>query len=791
MNRTSAGRRLAAFAGLGVTQLLVSCGPREERSALVVVTIDTCRADRIGCYGATTLDTPAIDGVAKDGVAFLQATAPTPLTLPSHCTMFTGLDPDRHGVRDNGAERLSQDARTLAEILREGGWKTGAFVSAYPLVREFGLDQGFDTFDDTLDANASGRDRSQAGAGRGKTKGPADVASRLYYDERRAKSVTDAALAWIRERSKEREPFFAWVHYFDPHAEYRAPEPFASRHRESPYDGEIAYVDSELARILTEVRTVRKDATIAILADHGESLGEHGERTHGLFVYESTLRVPWVMSGPRVPRGSRVEDPVALANVTPTLLDALGLVPPEGGDGTSLLPVARGEPAAPLVFAESLFPLRHFGWASLHTVRRGNWKLVDAPRSELFDLSADPNEMRDLAPTHPEIVRELQDAIRVRGERGGKLTSPSRANDDEARARLEALGYVGGHGTRSGGDEPQDETGGRAANVGRADPKDRVDLFNRYQEVATLIVDRRDAEAERILREILAQDPENLEVLGQLALLRRLQEDWPEAKRLCEEILRLDPEDSSTRKNLAFVHLRMGDRARARALYEEVTRLDPGDADALGLWGGLLTEDGRPREAIEVLARATQLAPHDAELVVLLGRARDDAGDASGALADYDRALAIDPGATSAVIQRGILLRKLGRVDEAVRTLRAGLERNPEDPEILNNLAFTLADESIDVAQALELARRAAALAPDDPAVLDTLGWAAVRAGSALQGVAPLRRALDATGDPTVRAHLGIALAATGEEREGREQIRRAAKDDPRVLEIPEARALH
>jgi arylsulfatase A-like enzyme/tetratricopeptide (TPR) repeat protein len=742
----------------------------------VVITIDTCRADRIGAYGAS-LETPAIDSVAERGVAFLQATAPAPLTLPSHATIFTGLDPDRHGVRDNGAHRLSPDARTLAEMLGDKGWATAAFVSAFPLAREFGLDQGFQVYDDTLGASASG-ESAEAG----------DAARRIYYDERPAAEVTRAALPWIRERARSGAPFFAWIHYFDPHAEYRPPEPFASRHRAAPYDGEIAYVDAEIARVLDELRAARVQPTIVILGDHGESLGDHGELTHGLFVYESTLRTPWVMEGPRVPKRARIEAPVALADATPTILDALGFAAPDGLDGVSLLPVTRGASAPQLVFGESMFPKLHFGWAELRTVRRGSWKLIDAPGVELYDLAADPHELKNVAVENPEMVSELRDALHRRASRGGSLETLAGGTDDATRARLEALGYVGS-GAPSEPPRGADASGAPRTPSG-ADPKDRVHLFNKYQEVATLIVERRDADAERVIREILDEDSGNVEAVRQLALLRRLQENWTDAAAQCEEILRRVPNDVAARRNLAFASMQTGDDARALRLYDEVTRLDPNDAEAWRMLGTLRAEQGLFREAVDALEEAARIAPHDAGVAASLGRAREESGDAAGAMEDYDRALSIDPGHPIAVVQKGILLRAEGRIDEAVNALRAGLARRPEDAEILNNLAWILVDASIDAEESLELARRAAAIAPDDPAILDTLGWAAVRAGLASDAIDPLRKALAATGDPTVRAHLAFALAATGEREEARAMLREAARRDPRVMELPEARDL-
>ncbi|HET9887093.1 MAG TPA: sulfatase, partial [bacterium] len=349
-----------AIALLGVSAL--SCGKSSGSRGLLLITIDTCRADRIGCYGAKNIETSALDDLARRGSIFLEAVAPAPLTLPSHATILTGLYPDRHSVRDNGEARLPQEAQTLAEVLREKGWTTAAFVSAFPLAREFACDQGFEAYNDVLSSNASGKTEDAAGGG---------DALRLYYDERVAKDVTDASLDWLRSTMKKKTPFFLWVHYFDPHASYRPPEPFASRYGPQSYEGEIASVDAQIARLVEVLKPLHSEMTVAVVADHGESLGEHEEMTHGLFVYESTLQVPWILAGPRIPRGVRFEKPVSIAHVMPTVLDACGIAPPAGIDGVSLLPAleGRGEPP-PLAFAESRFATLHFGWASLRAVRR-------------------------------------------------------------------------------------------------------------------------------------------------------------------------------------------------------------------------------------------------------------------------------------------------------------------------------------------------------------------------------------------------------------------------------------
>lgn len=771
MNLARPGALAIALLGTGA----LSCGGGSSASrGLLLITIDTCRADHIGCYGAEKVETPALDDLAKGGSIFLQAAAPAPLTLPSHCTVLTGLYPDRHSVRDNGEARLPQEALTLAEILREKGWATAAFVSAFPLAREFACDQGFETYNDVLTSNASGKSEDPAHT---------DEALRLFYDERVAKDVTDASIEWLRPTIEKQKPFFLWIHYFDPHASYRPPEPFASRYGAQSYEGEIASVDAQIARILETLQPLRKDLTIVIVADHGESLGEHEEMTHGLFVYESTLRVPWILAGPRVPRGIRFEKAVSIAHLMPTVLDACAVAPPSGIDGVSLLPALEGRgDAPPLAFAESRFSMLHFGWASLRAVRRGDWKYIEAPRPELFDLAHDPHEQRNVAEANPDLVAELRQELLRHESRATALTSTPIREDEGTREKLSALGYVGG---ASGSLADSAD----AWNMDGRDPKDMVGLFNRLQEVSTLLLDRRNQDAEHVLREILEDDPDNLEAMGEFALLRKSEGNWQDAKRWCEEILRRRPESSSTRMNLASALLKLNDRRGALAQYDEIVRRDPRHADAWALRGSLLSEQKRHDEAIRSIARAVELEPHDAKLVASLGRAREDSGDSTKALSEYERALQLDPAERNAIVQKGLLLSHLGRADEAAATFRAGLERLPEDPEILNNLAWLLVDRSMDPAQAFDLAGRAVRQSPDDPAFLDTLGWAAVRSGKPREGIEPLRKALAATNDATVRAHLGVALSQAGETREGVELVKRAVRDQPSLAEIPEIRA--
>jgi arylsulfatase A-like enzyme/Flp pilus assembly protein TadD len=745
----------------------------------VLITIDTCRADRIGCYGAENVHTPTIDDLAERGVTYLDASAPAPLTLPSHCTILTGLYPDRHSVRDNGANALPDDAETLAEILRDEGWRTGGFVSAFPLEAGFGADQGFDAFDDDLSESA-------VGAAANVPEDAARVAERLFYEERTASSVVDAAIPWLREARRGPAPWFLWVHFFDPHAVYRPPAHLASRYGADSYEGEVAYVDEQLARLLAELGGASDDVTIVVTADHGESLGEHEENTHGLFIYQSSLHVPWVMAGPGIPAGVRVEEPVSLVHVMPTILDLVDVAGPPGLDGASTRALWDGvggeanEAASAPVHGECLLPRLHYDWAGLRSVRRDRWKLIDAPRPELFDLVADPHETRNVAEEHPDVVNDLRAELRAHASRGGALEAEARELDADALARLESLGYVGAGASTALADDDVWNPQGR-------DPKDMVDYFNALQEIPTLLLGDGVAEAERMLDELHAEDPSNRAVLRKLSMLHGMEENWEEARHWCELFLDAEPGNAEVRRNLAFVLNKLGDRDGARREYRQAAADDPDDADTWGLLGSLLSEDGLHAQAILAFERAVGLAPEDAQLRAELARAWADSGDVDRAVAEYDRALALDPERSEAVNGKALLLSHAGRPREAVETLRAAMPALADDLETLNNLAWILANESIDPEEAYRHARAAARLDSEDPAILDTLGWASIRSGRAAEAVPPLTKAWEISGDVEVRLHLGIALAESGRVEEGRAHVREAIRERPELGRVPEA----
>lgn len=411
---------------------------------VVFVTIDTLRADRVGCYGYPAAATPVMDRLAREGVLLEDATVQVPQTRPSHASFLTGRWPFEHGIRDNFAPRLDGSLPTLASYLKGRDYDTAAFIGAFVLARSSGLDRGFDVYDDPF---------SSAGPG-----------SPLYErPERRASEVVDATLKWMaRPRLR---PFFAWVHLYDPHAPYGAPPPFRERFARSPYDGEVAYADAQLGRIVAwlEKQRLREKTIVIVTSDHGEGLGEHGEDEHMLLVYESTLRIPLIVSWPgALPAGRRVTGQFRSVDLFPTLAELLG-GPAVSASGANRAPNLRLGARIPdnESYAESLYGNIHFGYAPLRALRAEGWKYVDAPRRELFDLRSDPHERENLLEARPQVAGRMQ--ARLRSYQGAPSAPPVKvAADAGTLERLAALGYVGGSGPRGGtptGADPKDKIG--------------------------------------------------------------------------------------------------------------------------------------------------------------------------------------------------------------------------------------------------------------------------------------------------------------------------------------------
>ncbi|HUP42509.1 MAG TPA: sulfatase-like hydrolase/transferase [Thermoanaerobaculia bacterium] len=569
---------------------------------LLLITLDTTRADHLGAYGAEGSGTPNLDRLARRGIRFADAVSPVPMTLPAHATLMTGLDPPGHGVRVNGEAALAPEHVTLAEVLNGAGYRTAAFVSSFVLDPRFGLDQGFHTYDARLEATRA--------------------AAFGHQTERSAGAVTRAALAWLRayraDGTGQDAPFFLWVHYFDPHDPYEPPEPFARRFRARPYAGEIAYVDQEVGRLLSAIDAEgMTDHTVVLaVADHGESLGEHGERYHSRSLYEDAVRVPLILAVPALPddaRGVAIDGfVVTLADLYPSLLELLDLSDrpelrgPEGPaplDGRSLL---KGPfPPDRSVYLETLNPYLDNGWAPLFAARSHREKYVEAPRPEYYDLGTDPGEMSNLlegggaAPAAR--VLELQAFVRERGTAQtdlNTLAARAEAMAPAARRSLEALGYLGGGGPASG-----------RAPEELPDPKDMLPLLDTLAEGRRLLAAGEPLEAARKARLLVSRSPNDraaLQLLGEaLAAMGREEE----AERALRSLLDVGPTVGAS-VLLAQVVMQQGRFDEAALLLDQAADLDPRHGAVALARGDLRLFQGQPEEALALYREAWEMDPY-------------------------------------------------------------------------------------------------------------------------------------------------------------------------------------
>jgi choline-sulfatase len=679
------------------------------RLNLLLVTLDTVRADHLGAYGYRAAETPFLDRLAREGLRFEHAVSAVPLTLPSHATILSGLTPPHHGLRNNGAGRFPTDRETLATRLSAAGYHTGAFVGAFVLDHRFGLDRGFEIYDDEIERDPS-RDSGGLDA------------------ERPGSVVVDRALAWLAKTADDRDrPFFAWVHLYDAHAPYTPPEPYRSRHKDAPYDGEIASVDAQVGRLLEflEKRGLSKRSVVAVIADHGEALGEHGELTHGLLLYEPTLRVPLIVKAPGVvAAGGVLVEPVSTADLTPTLEGLLGgKLAPAASAGSGAAAALDGrdlsaslhkgiEPAEVDLYAETEYP-RIFGWSGLYALRRGRLKYVAAPRAELYDLSRDPGESANILAGE---ARRVDLDIRLaRLQENARVPDAPTGPSAETVARLASLGYIGG--------KPPTAAPGSAEPRRLLDPKDMVRLFRQFEESNWAIQAGRFDAAKKMLEPLVQADPDNSVFRGLLAKACRRSGDLPRAITLYRRAAAAAPDDPEVRYNLAVTLQEAGRNIEALAAVAEAIRRDPARPEAHNALGISLSQSGKPEQA----------------------------------LAEFDRAAELDPRDARAQNNRGNVLRQLGRFDEAERAYRRAIELAPRYAEAVNGLG-TLEVARDRPAAAIPLFERALALAPEYHEARLNLGIAQETRGHTSAALAAYRAFVrESAGDPGFAEQRAIA----------------------------------
>ena len=520
--------------------------PSPSTAPVILISIDTLRADRLPAYGYGKVRTPNIDAFAAQSVLFERAYAHAPQTLPAHSSIFSGLLPFEHGVRDNVGFTLKPGHWSLPGALRERGWPTAGFVSAYVLRAQTGIGQGFDTYDSELPA-ASG----ELSVGLVQRPGDATVA---------------AAERWLAQRDASR-PFFLFLHLYEPHKPYAPPARFASY---EPYDGEVAYTDEILGTFFARLRALNlyDRATIVLLADHGEGLGDHGEQEHGLFLYQETIRIPLMVKVPGSRSARRVATPVQQIDLAPTILDVIGAPKPASLQGRSLTPLLAGSGTIPDagIYSEALYSRYHFGWSEMYALTDARYRLIRAPRDELFDLERDPHEAASVAEERPQVRQAMRAALDGL-IRNASITAPSAVSDQD-RQRLAALGYVGG-GSSVALTLPGDTL---------PDPKDKVKLLERYRQAADLAGALKLDDAAAGFRAVLAEDAAMTDVWRQLAEVEVRRGRMPDAIAAYRQVIERNPQDAGGLLGITSVLLRTGQLDAARQHAELAIAVAPASA---------------------------------------------------------------------------------------------------------------------------------------------------------------------------------------------------------------------
>lgn len=637
--------------------IATAVGQDPQKPNLILISIDTLRADYVGCYGAELVKTPHLDALAADGVRFEAVVSEVPLTLPAHCSLLTGTYPPTHGVHDNLGYVLAGKNLTLAEVLREKGYSTAAFVGAYVLHSKWGLNQGFQTYDDDFPnagQNAAGLTNTAV--------------------ERRGADVRDAVLKWLRRKQKE-EPFFCWIHLFDPHDPYEPPEPFRSHYASNPYAGEVAYADmilGELVKAFSEMGVYER-SLIVVVGDHGEGLGDHQELTHGYYLYDPTLLVPLIVKPPlnsRVRSEKQVVEGVfQLVDVFPTVLQVLGIGPLGQLQGQGLVASMLGKRSLSEreAYSETYYP-NEFGWSELKSWRSKNYKLIEAPQSELYDLQEDPGETENLAQQNASLANQLRSRLQSFEDRylDASAEAEAQANlSPQDLERFRALGYVGG---------PSRGVSSRALDL--PDPKEKIVEYSLITQAMAYIAQGKCYQALPILSKLRSRDPEILSVdtmIGQCHLqegrfkdaqvaLERVveaestrvyprlylaqslyhQKDYDRAQSILEGVLEQDPNSFEANNYLGMIYLEKGQSAKAEIAFRNAVELQD-DARAYQMLGYLYTRGQRPQQAAEVLEKAVAMEPENALVHLYLANAYILLGQQARGELEYRRALELDP----------------------------------------------------------------------------------------------------------------------------------------------------
>ncbi len=643
--------RVRAFLPV-VATLGLACAPQRDvgtysQASVVLISIDTLRADHLALYGYREGRTPNLDALGRESVVFENAISHVPLTLPAHASLFTGLLPPKHEVRDNIGFTLAPSHRTLAERFKAAGFATGGAVSAYVLRSQTGIARGFDVYEDALVLDAANES-----LGALQRDGGVAVASLLRFVE-----------------AQDGKRFFAFLHLYEPHTPWSPPE--AYRDLKSPYDGEVAYADELVGRFLEGLRArgLADHTIVAITSDHGEGLGDHGEQEHGLFLYRESVHVPLLVRLPDgAGKGLRVAGPVAQVDIAPTILDLAG-VPADSMDGVSLRGAIKAlKTEARTVYSETLYPRYHFGWSELYAATEERFRYIRAPKPELYDLDRDPGEKSNLASDRPQLLAPMEAWVsRMKAE----VRAPA-AVDAQTREKLAALGYVGSSG------------GGLASAEGLADPKDRISAYEDLKKGLGLRAAGRDAEAVEQLRKVVAGNPlmsDAWETLGLSLISLGRDQEGIEA---LESAIKIDPLRAEPHMALARLYALEGKTDRAMGHAELASRNDPGKS--FEILAQIMMDRRKEADAVAFARRSLAADPQRSMSLFILGTVARQHGRCADALASFTKAIAAVGRAQGSVVrslhfQAGDCLARLGRLAEAEREFLAELRLLPRSIE--------------------------------------------------------------------------------------------------------------
>jgi arylsulfatase A-like enzyme/Tfp pilus assembly protein PilF len=639
---------------------------------VIVITLDTTRSDHLGCYGCRDVETPTIDGFAARGVRFEHCYAQTPLTLPSHTTLFTGTLPLFHGIRDNGGFFVPEKLKTMAELFKDKGYETGAFIAAYVLDSKWGLNQGFDTYYDKFDMGKFKR-------------------ISLGTVQRPGNEVLDQALPWLEERKDKR--FFTWLHLYDPHTPYDPPPPYDKLYPNHPYLGEIAFADSQLGRLWhwLESNDLLRKTFIVFAGDHGESLGEHEEQSHGFFIYQATIHVPLIIVTP-FPKLQGLVSPevTGLVDVLPTVCDMAGLPVPSEVQGKSLLPAffGRRRKENPLVYSETYYPRFHYGWSDLKAVQDSRYKLILAPVPELYDVVADPREEKNLVYLEKRVYERLNaeaEAFIGRASRNAYETDFSKV-DEETREKLSALGYVGSFA------DPAKLKGKKLGN-----PKEKIGVFNELSRAREMGLDGKVEEAVRIIQGIIATDPDVTDAYFSIGNIYFQAQRYKDAVQYFEQALGRKPDDSFAAINIALAYEAMGKFEEAEKFLLGYMEKGFADSQFYFMLGNMNYIQKKYDQAIPYFEKCLASNTESGGSYSLLGAiyiVKDDLPRAEECLR---KAFEINPRLNNLHYFMAELAEKRGRMAEAEAEYLRELEVSPKHFKSMYNLARvyrTLGDEA-------------------------------------------------------------------------------------------------